>query len=170
MKVGITAPAVVIALATTTAGCGGSSPNPAASAPATATAPTRTTASTATTPAPTSTATTPQKGAKPDGKSTAAHGASSGKAAARPAPGKAAPANPAAASPAVPPHLVGKRLDVAEQMLGAAHVQYKLITLHGRFNGVTITWGVCDTASAPGSVRRFSGLELLIAMHRCGAR
>jgi hypothetical protein len=69
---------------------------------------------------------------------------------------------------AVPAHLVGRQLDVAEGMLHAAHISYKVIPLHGRVSGAASQWGVCDTASAANMSESSPVVALLVARLRCG--
>jgi hypothetical protein len=68
---------------------------------------------------------------------------------------------------AVPAHLVGRQLDVAEGMLHAAHISYKVIPLHGRVSGAASQWGVCDTTSVNMS-ESSPVVNLIVARLKCG--
>ena len=69
---------------------------------------------------------------------------------------------------AVPAHLAGRPLDVAEGMLHTAGISYKVIPLHGQFNGAASHWGVCDTASVANMSESSPVVDLLVARLRCG--
>ena len=69
---------------------------------------------------------------------------------------------------AVPAHLVGRPLDVAEGMLHAAHISYKVIPLHGRLSGAASQWGVCDTASVANMSESSPVVNLIVARLKCG--
>lgn len=69
---------------------------------------------------------------------------------------------------AVPAHLVGRPLDVAEGMLHTAHISYKVIPLHGRVSGAVSSWGVCDTTSVANTSRSSPVVELIVARLKCG--
>lgn len=68
---------------------------------------------------------------------------------------------------AVPAHLVGRQLDVAEGMLHAAHISYKVIPLHGRVSGAASQWGVCDMTSVNMS-ESSPVVNLIVARLKCG--
>jgi hypothetical protein len=68
---------------------------------------------------------------------------------------------------AVPAHLVGRQLDVAEGMLHAVHISYKVIPLHGRVSGAASQWGVCDMTSVNMS-ESSPVVNLIVARLKCG--
>ena len=67
---------------------------------------------------------------------------------------------------AVPAHLVGRSLDVAESMLHTAHISYKVIPLHGQFNGAASRWGVCETVPFVNGASQV--VDLIVAESKCG--
>jgi len=69
---------------------------------------------------------------------------------------------------AVPAHLAGRPLDVAEGMLHTAGISYKVIPLHGQFNGAASHWGVCDTASVANMSESSPVVDLLVVRLKCG--
>ena len=71
---------------------------------------------------------------------------------------------------ALPAHLVGRPLDVAEGMLHRAGISYKLIPLHGHVRGAASRWGVCETKPAANSTESFPVVDLIVALLRCGGR
>lgn len=69
---------------------------------------------------------------------------------------------------ALPAHLVGRPLNIAERMLHRAGISYKVIPLHGHVNDAASRWGVCEMEPVPNALSPV--VDLVVAQLRCGGR
>jgi hypothetical protein len=71
---------------------------------------------------------------------------------------------------ALPAHLAGRPLDVAEGMLHRSGISYKVIPLHGRVNDAATRWGVCETMPVANRPESSPVVDLIVAQLKCGGR